>query len=962
MVKETVMKRYKSILLVLFSILGCQSEIEQEINTNENAIPMTFYAGIEIPKDSILTKTVLDGSPSDAFRNVLWEYQDEVYVTNGSQLSKFINTSEGMSEIALLEGELAEGTNYFAAYPYGIVTRSSSSSFTVDLPSEQTYCPDGIESGAFPMVAQCEEGVFNFKNLCGILVLQLLGEQAITSITFSGKDVDGNYLPIAGTGIISMDYTDVPTLVMDKSSKTSVSLLSSEGVVLNPNTPTSFHIVLPSGKYSSFELIIQSKDGGVMTVKSNKPLNIKRSSRLTTAVLSYIGQVINLNKMGQTANSYIISEPGAYKFKAVKGNRNESVGSIANVDVLWESIGTKEIPNIGDLIKTVSHTDEYIIFNTNSQFHEGNAVIAARNSDGKILWSWHIWLTDQPKEQQYYNDAGIMMDRNLGALSAQPGVIGSNGLLYQWGRKDPFIRDNFYNTWGVEHSTGIWTPSVDNGSIDFTIKNPMSWVGTSYDYYHDFHYSMYYSDNTLWGSQKTIYDPCPAGWRVPDGGENGIWSVALGSNADMTDNSIYDSTNMGFDFSYKLGDEIIWYPAAGNITNGNLSYMEETGEYWSVSTHARYSKSLHVTEQGRIYPCSNSVRYSAKSVRCQKESSNGNLANVIDLNQNQDTANSYIISDSGNYKFRAVKGNGLELVGAISNVEVLWESFGTNISPKKGDLINTVTYVNEYIQFSTPEEYKEGNALIAALDANQEVLWSWHIWLTDKPEEQYSNNGSDIVMDRNLGATSATRGDAASNGLLYQWGRKDPFLGSSDTRTSERAKSTGEWKLIQSSLEVGTILYATTNPLTFIYGNYNNFDWYYSESATTDFTRWTGSKTIYDPCPPGWMVPPGDDSGLWQTEEIYTDIQNLCIGLSIDNGYAWYPCSGSYSARSGELVNTGKCGTTWSSTPSKLWGYGIYGFYFNINGTCYGETMDMDMLQTVTPLGVLKSKKSCRKS
>ena len=196
MVKEKIMKRYKSILFVLFSTLACQSEIDQNENTNGDTKPMSFYAGIEIPKDSILTKTVLDGSPSDIFRNILWEYQDEVYVTNGSLSSKFINTSEGRSEIALLEGELQEGTNYFAAYPFNIVTNSSSSSFTIDLPSEQRYCKDGIESEAFPMVAQCEEGVFNFKNICGILVVQLLGDETVSSITFSGKDSDGNSLPV----------------------------------------------------------------------------------------------------------------------------------------------------------------------------------------------------------------------------------------------------------------------------------------------------------------------------------------------------------------------------------------------------------------------------------------------------------------------------------------------------------------------------------------------------------------------------------------------------------------------------------------------------------------------------------------------------------------------------------------------------------------------------------------------
>lgn len=619
MVKEMIMKRYKSVLLVLFSTLACQSEIEKNDNTNENVIPMSFYAGIEMPKDSSLTKTLLDGSPVDAFRNVLWEYQDDVYVTNGLQSSKFINTSQGTSEIALLEGELEEGTNYFAAYPYNMVTSSSTSSFTIDLPSEQTYCKDGIESETFPMVAQCKDGVFDFKNLCGILVVQLLGNQAISSITFSGKDATGNYVPVAGSGTVSMDYDNVPILFMNEFSETSVSLSSSKGVQLSSTIPTSFHIVIPPGEYSSFELVIQAVDGSVMTIKSNKSFNIKRSSRLTATSLNYAGVVVDLNEMGQTANCYIISEPGAYKFKAVKGNGNESVGKVASVEVLWESIGTKEIPNVGDLIKNVSSSGEYICFNTNPQFQKGNAVIAAKNSDGVILWSWHIWLTDQPSEQVYYNNAGIMMDRNLGAFSAQPGSIGSKGLLYQWGRKDPFIREDFYNPYGEEYSTGKWTPIVDYGPLDITIQYPMSWIGTTYDYDHEFHYSMYYSDNTLWGREKTIYDPCPIGWRVPDGGDTSIWAVAIGTNEDINNDTLFDKNNYGFDLSQILGDGTIWYPAAGQILTGFI-HSYGTGYYWSVGTSGMYSHSLLLDRYGDFFPSSNyERRYCAQPVRCQKE-------------------------------------------------------------------------------------------------------------------------------------------------------------------------------------------------------------------------------------------------------------------------------------------------------------------------------------------------------
>ena len=81
-------------------------------------------------------------------------------------------------------------------------------------------------------------------------------------------------------------------------------------------------------------------------------------------------------------------------------------------------------------------------------------------------------------------------------------------------------------------------------------------------------------------------------------------------------------------------------------------------------------------------------------------------------------------------------------------------------------------------------------------------------------------------MDRNLGATSAEEGDVCALGLLYQWGRKDPFLGSSSISKSIEANSTITWPLpIESTKTVGTIEYSILNPTTFI-TKYQN-DWLY---------------------------------------------------------------------------------------------------------------------------------------
>ena len=153
-------------------------------------------------------------------------------------------------------------------------------------------------------------------------------------------------------------------------------------------------------------------------------------------------------------------------------------------------------------------------------------------------------------------------------------------------------------------------------------------------------------------------------------------------------------------------------------------------------------------------------------------------------------ANCYIISKAGDYRIQAVKGNSREPVGEVSAVEVLWETFGTDTAPQPGDLIAQVSYDSDKntIAFSTGAEFLKGNAAIAAKDAEGTILWSWHIWMTDKPEDQAYNNGAGTMMDRNLGATSATPGSVGALGLLYQWGRKDPFPGSSSISENIAAK------------------------------------------------------------------------------------------------------------------------------------------------------------------------------
>ena len=391
---------------------------------------------------------------------------------------------------------------------------------------------------------------------------------------------------------------------------------------------------------------------------------------------------------------------------------------------------------------------------------------------------------------------------------------------------------------------------------------------------------------------------------------------------------------------------VVWGKTKGlTIENGSkTSDGTGTGNFTSDITGLTYETKYYV----RAYATNSAGTSYGEEV--EFTTAEPDLDDAISL-ADAGTANSYIISGSGLYKFPTVQGNSSTSVGTVASVEVLWESFGTSVTPSVGSLVKNVSYKDGYIQFSTPSTFKEGNAVIAAKNSSGTILWSWHIWLTDKPEEQVYANYAGTMMDRNLGATSATPGDVGALGLLYQWGRKDPFLGSSSISDNVEAKSTGSWpSAVSSSSSIGTISYATKNPMTFITYNESNYDWYYTGDDTTDNTRWQSSKTIYDPCPPGWRVPDGGSNGVWAKagfdDHAYDDTdEGMLFGSAYSSPSAWYPASSYRGYISGSLGSGGRYGYYWSVTPVGEYAYELYfsgnGYVFASfsNSRAYGQSV-----------------------
>ena len=877
-------------LSAIIALTSCQEELMPQQKPVADRVPSEFHGTIE---EMDATKTYLD-----EFNNVRWAIGDQITIFAGNTLAEryqVTDDSHGKTSADfdyIRSSSFAGGsdiTNNIAFYPYSgdIDCAYGDSNSPVEsyvltgvvLPSVQEYAADSFGPGAAPMVAvtgSADEYGLKFRNICGGLKLQVLGNDKIASVRLTGNGGE----VLCGPAEIKafVDYS-VPSITMT-GDDTEVTLDCGEGVQLNMDEATSFIISLPPMEFAEgFTVELTDVDGGKMTVTASVANTITRSSLLRMPAITYVS---DLSAKG-TANSYIVSQKGAYKIRTVKGNSDESVGEAASAEVLWESFGTDVIPNVGDLVKDAEYSDGYISFKTADTFKEGNAVIAAKDEAGNILWSWHIWLVeDEIKEHEYAFGAGTLMDRNLGATSAVPGEIETFGLLYQWGRKDPFLG---FDGEGTEAGSTIKWPeatqtSETTGTIEYTISHPTEFIcGTGAnisDCYYDWIFDENSPEEHRWANTKTIYDPCPPGWSVPYNSGETIWKKA--SFPIMEEYEIQN--NKGCLYSYIYCGQEAWYPATGgrSYDDGRLHSANINLEWWDAKRGNLINTRFI---EGYTYNCAHGI-----SVRCYKENSSVPAATLSPA----ETANSYIIPEKGVYSFPAVKGNSDESVGEVASAEVLWESFGTETEPSEGDLVKNVKFEDGNIVFNTNTEYKEGNAVVAAKDAEGTILWSWHLWFVEDEivEHEYANNAG-TLMDRNLGATSAVPGEIRAYGLRYQWGRKDPFVFTGN--------HTSDFPSVQSDNTTGTVEYAQKNPTTVIEGETQHY-WIYSDGSTdiSEYDKlWASVKTEYDPCPAGWRVPDGGENGIWAKAgfpESYpydSDRRGKLFSHMICGQDAWYP-------------------------------------------------------------------------
>ncbi len=286
---------------------------------------------------------------------------------------------------------------------------------------------------------------------------------------------------------------------------------------------------------------------GTMTLKGYTPTGGTRSLDIFLAIVS------QKDFTASPANCYVATEAQhRYIFNPMIGGSSTPLET-AEIRLLWQTksnlIKYLDMRENGDGKMEASFYLEEDEDNEDSEgkkVYAGNALIGAYNADGEIIWSWHIWVTNNNPmavENTAVLNGQTMMSINLGAEHNSNDktdwnrddespediynvIYKSYGMYYQWGRKDPFVgpRDykftgnydaKLYDTNGYEVYLNYVESTASEGTIAWATANPTSLIKGSVDNGYDWLYANY--DNELWSADsKTEYDPCPAGWRVAD--------------------------------------------------------------------------------------------------------------------------------------------------------------------------------------------------------------------------------------------------------------------------------------------------------------------------------------------------------------------------------------------------------------------------------------------------------------
>ncbi len=385
-------------------------------------------------------------------------------------------------------------------------------------------------------------------------------------------------------------------------------------------------------------------------------------------------------------------------------------------------------------------------------------------------------------------------------------------------------------------------------------------------------------------NKDAIYDICPAGWRLPTGGNTGEFralSLQYNSNALMR----APIANGGAAFAL-----------AGYFTNSTPTLTNSTGRYWATTRYSNtemYDLSLDTSS---VYPVNIGSRDYGYAIRCIVKKPLHTLKTSIGtgVSRIKIRGSSYLYNDSTiqleegeTYTIDVELSSGYSFTGWSTTSGTIGSTTAQSTTFTMGAMDATLTVTaGESIQnISSNKCTSTPSQVIDARDNHTYTI-------------QRLNDGSCWMMENlDLGRATLTTDLTSAN---------------TNIATTVTASTFNGWKKTSGTgtYDAGEFINVTGTDSTSgtPYGTLYN---YYATSAGTISGSSNSSNAEYDICPAGWRLPTGGDSGEFQA--LYAEYNsNALMRASIKNSGAAFALAGGFHSAAPAVQ--GSIGYYWSST------------------------------------------------
>lgn len=606
--------------------VSCISDIDPVTSPDEVLTPIRIsatYSGNGAPTRVTYTE-------DDANITAKWQAGDQIYVCYNGHVNTLTLTEGAGTATATFDGTIQGTPSASSVLICYVRDANNPSAINVSGTGEYTYT-----SGTFTS----QDGTLAGAAKCNVYYgITTYGTGGNLSCTFS---VNTSMLKFTVAAPDGVNAGDAATLTY----KTGGTELVKASFTVGAEGKNTIYMAVPAGQYTGAQtLTYKSGEAEVSKTLSVSKATFTAGQTYSRALfyeehkdLSMLDNAGNLRDKQWTANCYMIHTAGSYKLPLVYGNaiKNGEANTAAYtgienanttltfpnhagnaIDAPWITkapsgegvdkgmgitVSTAELlwQDAQGLILAVGIDGDYLTLTVgkDATTQEGNALVAAKDGSGNIVWSWHIWVTRQTFAASDLTDVTTgdhtysVTPVNLGWVGDVVSATGYN-TYYQWGRKDAFIPgtgtgNGDHPVYNISNVAVTGLTYVDNNDITIAdnIKHPTTMYRTDDNGpYNTIYYNMwdaqqanseslYYNSMPATATKKTVYDPCPVGFCVPT---NYLYKSSVGH---MPWNDTYKG-------SYLNG--VVFFPASGyrdTYFSGRILSNGGIGLYWTATPY-----------------------------------------------------------------------------------------------------------------------------------------------------------------------------------------------------------------------------------------------------------------------------------------------------------------------------------------------------------------------------------------